>query len=156
MFNMMKWHLETRKVKDLKPHPKNPRKLSKHDAEHLQKSMDKFGLIDKPVITAEGMIIGGHQRIALLKKKKTKEVECWVASDAMSDSDVDELCIRLNRNHGSFDWDMVANQFDMADLVCWGFQEEEFLGMDESAREVEEPEVPKKKNKICPNCGHEF
>jgi len=117
----MKWHIETRKLKDLKPHPKNPRKLSKHDAEHLQKSMDKFGLIDKPIITQEGMIIGGHQRISLLKKNKAKEVECWVADDPMAQEDIDELCLRLNRNVGEWDHDILANAWEEDDLAAWGF-----------------------------------
>ena len=36
---MIQWKTETRKIKDLRPHPKNPRKLSKHDADNLQKSL---------------------------------------------------------------------------------------------------------------------
>ena len=153
---MMKWHLETRKLKDLKPHPKNPRKLSKHDAEHLQQSLDKFGLIDKPTITQEGRIIGGHQRIALLKKSKAKDVECWVADEAMAEEDIDELCLRLNRNVGEWDFDLLANNFEEEDLAHWGFTDAD-RAVFEDVEEVEASEdKPKKKQTICPSCGHEF
>jgi len=156
---MIKWHIETRKLKDLKPHPKNPRKISKHDVEHLQKSMDKFGLIDKPIITAEGMIIGGHQRVAILKKMKSKEVECWVPDEALSEQDVDELCLKLNRVQGEWDWEMLSNQFEEKDLLEWGFTEADMFGFGDTETvesAASEEEKPTKKQTICPSCGHEF
>lgn len=153
---MIKWNLETRKLKDLKPHPKNPRKLSKHDAKHLQASIDKFGLIDKPIITHEGMIIGGHQRIAVLKKSKAKEVECWVPDQELDEKDIDELCIRLNRVNGEFDFDILANEFDIPDLIEWGFANEELIGFDEIEEEQKSESKQQKKTKMCPSCGHEF
>lgn len=36
-----------------------------------------------------------------------------------------ELNIRLNKNSGEWDWDMLANLFDMVDLVDWGFTADE-------------------------------
>jgi ParB-like chromosome segregation protein Spo0J len=118
----MKWELVTKKIKDLKPHPKNPRKLSQHDYEHLQKSLDKFGLIDKPIINSDGTIIGGHQRIAVLKKSGAKEIECWQPSGAaLEQRDMDELNIRLNRNLGEWDWDVLANEWETKDLIEFGF-----------------------------------
>lgn len=152
---MIQWHLEKRLLKVLKPHSKNPRKLSQHDAEHLQKSLDKFGLIDKPIITSEGSIIGGHQRIALLKKQKAKEVECWVPDQELSQKDIDELNIRLNRNTGEWDWDIMANAWDVDDLMDWGFTAQDLaMAPIEEIDPVEE--APKKKTKMCPSCGHEF
>ena len=154
----MKWHLETRKIKDLKPHPNNPRKLSKHDADHLQKSLDKFGLIDKPIITADGMIIGGHQRIALLKKNKAKEVECWVSDEPLDEKEVDELHIRLNRAQGEWDWELLGNVFESEDLVEWGFSEDDLFGWNAEEVETAQPAEAKqtKKQKTCPNCGHQY
>lgn len=125
---MIKWHLETRKISELKDHPKNPRKLDKHQAEHLQKSLEKFGLIDKPIINLDNQIIGGHQRKNILKKMKVKDVECFVPDRLLTESEIDELNIRLNRNTGEWDWDILANQWDVEQLIDWGFKAEEFLG----------------------------
>lgn len=153
---MIKWNLELRKIKDLKAHPKNPRKLSKHDAQHLQKSLEKFGLIDKPVITQDGLIIGGHQRLEILKKMKCKEIECFVADQDISEKDIDELNIRLNRNVGEWDYDILANAWPEEDLFDAGFTKEELsLGDVEEMEKKAEAEDDKKK-KICPACGHEF
>jgi DNA modification methylase len=124
---MINWNIEKRKIKDLKPHPSNPRKLSKHDAEHLQKSLEKFGLIDKPVILKDGSMIGGHQRIAVLKKMGHKEVECLVADRDMTPEEVNECAIRLNRNLGEWDWDIIANQWPSESLLEWGFTADELF-----------------------------
>lgn len=125
---MINWHLETRKLADLKDHPKNPRKLDKDQAEHLQKSLEKFGLIDKPIINLDNQIIGGHQRKNVLKKMKLKQIECFVPDHMLTPEEVDELNIRLNRNTGDWDWDILANQWDTEQLIDWGFKAEEFLG----------------------------
>jgi DNA modification methylase len=119
------WHLESRKIKDLKPFVKNPRKLSDLDGQQLQKSIEKFGLIDKPIITTDNRIIGGHQRISILKKMGEKEVECYVPDRELSEKDIEELCIRLNRNIGEWDFDILANEWDTQELIDWGFTPEE-------------------------------
>jgi DNA modification methylase len=122
---LINWTIQKRKIKDLKPHPKNPRKLSKHDTDHLEKSLSKFGLIDKPIITTDNMIIGGHQRIAVLKKMGHKEVDCFVPDVDIVESDLNELNIRLNRNAGEWDYDILANQWEIKDLIDYGFTNEE-------------------------------
>jgi len=121
------WNLETRSLDELIPHSSNPRVLSKNDADQLKKSIRKFGLVDKPVITASGKIIGGHQRIRILQELGFTDVECWVIDDEeLTEREVDELNIRLNRNVGDWDWDKLANTWDVNDLLDWGFEDKEF------------------------------
>lgn len=139
---MIKWHLENRKLKDLKDHPKNPRQISHEDIAHLTTSIDKFGLIDKPIINIDGQIIGGHQRKKILKKLAIKELECWVPDRELSEKEVEELNIRLNKNTGEFDFDILANQWEVSDLLDWGFTLEEFdLGDVETIESEEESEI---------------
>lgn len=121
----MKWTLELRNLKDLKHHAKNARRLSKHDAEHLEKSLEKFGVIDKPIVTKDGLIIGGHQRVQVLKKMGHNQVECYVAQDKLTEKEIDELNIRLNKAVGDWDTDILANQWELDDLLDWGFKPEE-------------------------------
>lgn len=151
---MINWAIETRNIKDLKNHPHNPRKLSTHDADHLKQSIQKFGLIDKPIITKEGLIIGGHQRISILKKMGVKQVECYVPDKELEPKDIDELNIRLNRNVGEWDWDILANSFDITDLTQWGFTAED-LSIESPELEIDSVESEENKT-TCPKCGHEF
>jgi len=156
--SMKKWKLVKRKVKDLHPHPNNPRQLSEHDGEHLQKSLDKFGLIDKPVISPGGMIIGGHQRIKILQKMGVKEVECLIAEEPLSNEEINELNIRLNRNSGDWDFDVLANRWEEEELIEYGFTNEEFsMGSEIDPTSTDEEDSKKEKpKKNCPNCGHEL
>ena len=152
---MIQWHLETRQLKDLKPHPKNPRSLSKDQARHPSISLEKFGLAEKIIINTDNTIIGGHQRFAILKKKGLKEIECWIPERQLDEKESEEMLLRLNRNHGAFDYDILANEFEVPDLLDWGFKLEELELIDPEEVESEEKDK-KKKLKTCPGCGLEF
>lgn len=145
----MLWMIEKRTIKSLKKHPKNPRKLTQGQFLQLKASLEKFGLIDKPVITKDGTIIGGHQRIEVLKKMGAKEIECYVPNRDMSDKEIDELCIRLNKNLGEFDYDCLANEWDVKNLIEWGFEPDQLFGNISS--DVVENECNSNEN--CPTCG---
>src|SRR5271170_7199079 len=151
---MIQWHLEKRLIKDLRPHPKNPRQLTKDQERHLSISLEKFGLAEKIIINTDNMIIGGHQRIQILKKNKEKEVECWVPDRQLTEAEADEFCIRLNRNHGDFDFDKLANEWEVPDLLDWGFRPEELELIDADEIESEEKDEKKKKLTTCPQCGN--
>ena len=147
-----RWYLEKWKVKDLHENPKNPRTLTKHDMAQLTKSMDKFGIIERPIVNKNGQIIGGHQRVKLLKKAKIKEIECWTPFEEMTQEDCDELCIRLNKNQGKFDYDMLANEFDIPDLLDWGFTMNDIDGCFDAADESPADE-DKCDDEKCDACG---
>jgi hypothetical protein len=130
----MKWTLEKRKITELREFARNPRRLNKHDAKHLQESLEKFGQCEPLVINSDDTVIGGHQRLRTLKKLKYKEVDVYVPDSPLSEKEVEELNIRLNRNNGEWDYDMLANAWESDDLFDWGFLEEEFgMGTEDKA-----------------------
>ena len=129
MAKKITWQLKTYKLADLTDYYKNPRSLSEKEFKQLKTSLDKFGMIDKPIVNADSVhtIIGGHQRKHVLEAEGVKEVECWIPDRELSDKEVEELNIRLNKNTGSWDFDTLANEFELDDLVEWGFTEYELL-----------------------------
>jgi len=154
---MINWKLESIAIKDLKDHPKNPRFITKEQNQHLTSLIAKFGLIEKPIVNLDRTIIGGHQRIRILKKMKVKVVECWIPDVQLNQEDIDHLCIGLNLNQGQFDYDVLANEWEPLDLLKWGFTEEQLLGACKDAESIiTDEEETKKKTKTCPQCGHEF
>jgi ParB-like chromosome segregation protein Spo0J len=156
---MLEWKLETIPIKSLKPHKKNPRQITKEHSQRLEGIIDEFGLIDKPILNQDLTIIGGHQRIRILKKKKVKEVQCWIPDRQLTDEEIDHLCIGLNLNQGHWDYDILANEWEPLDLLNWGFTEEQLVGKFKETEEVlgeDKEEDSKKKKHSCPNCGHEF
>lgn len=148
------WRLETRKVKELMGYYKNPRQLSESQAEHLRTSIDRFGLIDRPCINQNGTIIGGHQRLAVLNLFPEQEIEVWVPSRLLDNAEVEELNIRLNKNTGDWDYDILANEWEITELLRWGFEPAElglaeFGGTGQEEKEEEECEV-------CPACNQKI
>jgi len=121
----MKWSLESRLVSSLKPQEKNPRLLKKSQREQLSKSLAKFGCAEPIVINPDGTIIGGHQRLSILRKEGSKEVDCMVPDKPLDEKEVDELTIRLNKNAGDFDFDLLANAYEPESLLEWGFTMDE-------------------------------
>lgn len=141
----MEWKLEKRRISELHANEKNPRKLSKSDAQQLQRSIEKFGVCEPIVINWDGTIIGGHQRVKTLKKLGYKEVEVYLPNQPLSEQEADELNIRLNKNSGDWDFDVLANSWDPNDLVDWGFTMNELhLESIPDHGEGEEQEPPKK------------
>ena len=51
-----------------------------------------------------------------------------------------ELNVRLNKASGEWDWDVLANAFEVDDLIEWGFSEDE-LQIKDDDDDDEEPEI---------------
>jgi hypothetical protein len=141
------WTLRTFRLDELTDYYKNPRSLSEKEFRQLKTSLDKFGMIDKPIVNldAANTIIGGHQRKHVLEASGVKECECWIPDRELSEKEVEELNIRLNKNTGSWDFDCLANEFELDDLLEWGFDKGELdldLWADEAPEDVE-PQIDK-------------
>ena len=113
--------IETKLIKDLKPAAYNPRQISTKQYKDLKASVKKFGLVDPIIINQNGnVVVGGHQRLKICKELKHIEIDCVVLD--LSKEEERELNIRLNKNTGDFDMDILANEFDIDELVDWGFK----------------------------------
>ena len=129
--------------------------LTKDQAKQLQVSLEKFGLADKPIINDDGTIIGGHQRIKLLTELGYTEVECWEPDRPLTEKEVYEFNIRLNKNTGEWDWDILANQWDLSELIEWGFDRDEF-GLGITEEEADKHTEEEKEEEKCPQCGYKL
>ena len=134
----MEWKRETRALELLQEHEKNPRQISREEERQLRKSLDEFGQCQPLVINTDNKVIGGHQRLAILRSMGVKYVDVYVPDETLTEAQVDELNIRLNRNTGTWDFDVLANQWEIDDLLSWGFEEAD-LGLDVSEKPKKEP-----------------
>ena len=112
--------ITNKKAKDLKPSEYNPRQISTKQYNDLKKSIENFGLVDPIIINFDGTIIGGHQRFKVLQEMETENIPCVVLE--LNKKQEKELNIRLNKSGGEFDFDLLANHFDVDELVDWGFK----------------------------------
>lgn len=134
------WTTERVKLGDLVEWESNPVQLSKHDFEQIKISLEKFGLVlplvaNRPKMkrSVKRRLIDGHQRKTIMVYAEMAgldtEFDVRVPSRKLTDRECDELSIRLRKNTGDFDFDILANIFQVDDLLDWGFQGYE-LGLD--------------------------
>ena len=128
--------IEKKQIADLIPAPYNPRQSTAKQEKHLKESLEKFGMVEPIIFNKQtGYIVGGHFRVRELKKLGIKEIECVIVD--LNEDDEKELNIRLNANTGSWDWDTLANDWDVVDLEAWGLEIPQF---DNEAEELEASE----------------
>jgi len=162
--------IEKKKIADLIPAPYNPRQSTAKQEKHLKESLEKFGLVEPIIFNKQtGYIVGGHFRVRELKKLGITEIECVIVD--LNEADEKELNIRLNANTGSWDWDTLANDWDVVDLEAWGLDIPQFDNVPEELDASEDDyEVPEggietdivigdlieigEHRLICGNCIH--
>ncbi len=145
---MEKQHkIVNKKIDDLIFAEYNPRQLSKEQFKYLKDSIHRFGLVDPVIINKnkerKNIIIGGHQRTKVAKAMGIKQVPCVELN--LSYDKEKELNIRLNKNTGDWDFDLLANNFDIEELTDWGFDESELkIDLFEEEKEglIDDDEIP--------------
>ena len=115
------------KISELKPSKYNPRKWTEKALSDLKESLDRFGAVDPLIANSapkrKNILIGGHMRLEALKQLGHKEAPV-VYLDIPDESRERELNVRLNKNLGEFDLDLLAD-FDESLLSNIGFTSEE-------------------------------
>lgn len=138
------WTNEIRKLRDLKPWSRNPRQINKDQAKRLAESFDEFGQVETIAIGPENEVYNGHQRLSVLLDKHGKdyEVEVRVSSRALTEKEREKLTVFLHKGAaGEWNFDMLANEFEVDELVEWGFSPEE-LGIEvEKETKDAEPQI---------------
>lgn len=108
-------------VAKLKPHPDNPRTISKEKFELLKTSITEFPemLRARPlVVSEEGFVLGGNMRLKAMQDLKIKVAPCMVVN--WSRDQENEFVIKDNASFGQWDFDRLANEWDADVLQDWG------------------------------------
>lgn len=116
---------QKRKISDLRKLPNNPRVIKDQAFKTLCKSIqdnpDYFEA--RPCIlsdrTGELIIIAGNQRFEAAKFLKLKEIPTHLIS-GLTEEREKEIIIRDNVANGEWDMDLLANEWNEADLKEWG------------------------------------
>jgi DNA modification methylase len=90
----------------------------------------------------KNVLIGGHQRLKIATMLGLKEIPCVEVE--LNPAKEKELNIRLNKNVGEWDWDALANYFDVGELTEWGFTDDELQFYEDEPTEglIDDDEVP--------------
>lgn len=154
------WKTEKRKVSQLKEYSKNPRQISKEQFQQLVTSIEKFDYVELVAVDLDNTIIAGHMRVKAMKKLKrsSEMIEVRVPSRKLTDEEFREYLIRSNLNTGSFDFELLANEWDPVDLLGYGFTEEQLLGESKDASNVDDAlgDEGDECEKKCEMCGQKI
>ena len=138
-----------RKITELIAAEYNPRKINKVQEQDLKDSLTRFGLVDPIIINInkerKNIVIGGHQRLRVWADLGNTEIDCNEL-DLTLDKER-ELNIRLNKNGGSFDDELVKEYFDYEELTEWGFTPDELFDQEETTADglIDDDEIPEAK-----------
>jgi len=155
----MDMNIQKLKIENLKPAEYNPRKdLKPEDEEYqkIKKSLTEFGYVAPVIVNEDMTVIGGHQRLKVLKELGYTEIECNIVD--LDKNKEKALNIALNKITGEWDngkleellaelkeadidMDMTGFSFDEVDSILkdiTGSKEDDF-DLDEALNEIEEP-----------------
>jgi DNA modification methylase len=116
----MNWYLE--KITKVKSNPNNPRLIKDDKFHKLVNSIKEFPkmLEIRPIVVNDDMIVlGGNMRLKACKEAGLKEVPVIKASD-LTEEEQRQFIIKDNVSGGEWDWDMLANEWDIEQLDEWG------------------------------------
>ena len=110
MTNQPTMEIKELPLKELKPAAYNPRKkLKKGDKEYekIKQSLLKFGYVDPIIVNEDLTVIGGHQRLTVLKDLDYETAKCVIVK--LSKEDEKALNIALNKITGQWDEALLAD-----------------------------------------------
>jgi len=144
--------IESRNINDLNFAEYNPRTISKKEYKDLKKSLTEFGIVETIVVNTykgrENVIVGGHQRVRILQDFGHESVICSLVKLPL-DKEM-KLNLRLNKNGGKFDDDMLINYFDEEVLYEVGFT---VNNLDINIDKYEDNTKQEDTKEVCECCG---
>ena len=114
------------KISEVKPNPKNPRIIKDGKFQKLVKSIQEFPdmLNKRPLVVFTDVdnkyvVLGGNMRLKACKEIGLKEIPIIIA-DEWTEEQKNEFLIKDNVGFGEWDWDSLANEWDVDKLDDWG------------------------------------
>jgi ParB-like chromosome segregation protein Spo0J len=125
---MKKHEIVEMPIADLVMADYNPRQWSEKERHELRTSLVKFGFVDPVLVNIhpkrKNVVIGGHFRTAMWKELGNDTVPCLLLK--LTEAQERELNVRLNKNTGSWDHAKLLENYEVQDLLSFGFEQHEF------------------------------
>ena len=110
------------KLSAIKQNPNNPRSINKDKFNKLVKSIEEFPrmLELRPIVlNKDNIVLGGNMRLKACKQIGLTEVPVVYADD-LTEEEQRQFIIKDNVGFGDWDWELLANEWDVSDLNDWG------------------------------------
>ena len=108
----LNWTTVQRRVGDLIPNPENYKKLSETKKKKLIASLEKFGLVDIPVIDFDDVLISGHQRLVCLivMDRENEIIDVRYPNRKLTKEELKEYTLIANQQYGDIDFDLLESK----------------------------------------------
>jgi DNA modification methylase len=135
------------KLKEIKPNPNNPRVLRDDKFQKLKQSIKEFPkmLSLRPMVIDENnVVLGGNMRLRALQELGFTDIdEAWVKrSSDLTEEEKKRFIIADNVAFGEWDWDTLANDWEVVDLEAWGLDIPQFDTVEELESSEDDYDVP--------------
>lgn len=147
----LSWRTERRRVADLIPNDQNPRIMSAEQVEALKQSLQRFNLVEIPVVDLDNRVLAGHQRLMVLKLlgRENENIEVRVPNRKLTKREYDQYLLTSNRLHADWDWQKLAASFDIDLLLESGFDDTDLSYLfDDTGVEDDEFDIEKELKQI--------
>lgn len=128
----------------------NPRKHSKEQSDQLKESIKRFGMVDPIICNSaperQNVTIGGHFRAEVARELGMTTVPVVYVNIPDIEKEK-ELNIRLNKNQGEFDLELLA-EFDETFLADIGFSSEDLDNIFPTEEQTEIFDLKKELDKL--------
>ena len=131
---MINWKHANIRISELKEYEHNPRKIGNKEFEKLTSHIKEDGYHQRIIVNNDYTIIGGHQRKkALLAAGYTEDsmIDVLIADRLLTEKELDRINIRDNLPFGEYDFDILAERFDIETLVDFGMPDDMLVGFGE-------------------------
>lgn len=109
-------------INEIKPNPNNPRIIKDDKFKKLVKSIQDFPqmLELRPIVIDENnVVLGGNMRLKACIEAGLKDVPVKQAKE-LTEEQKKEFIVKDNVGYGEWDWDDLANNWNVEDLTEWG------------------------------------
>lgn len=130
------------KITDIKTNPNNPRLIKDDKFKKLVQSLKDFpemADVREIVVNKDHVVLGGNMRLKAMQEAGWTEAPVKVVD--WSQDKQDEFVVKDNASFGEWDWDELANQYEVAELIEWGVDLPDSLLPEAEIEEDEAPEV---------------
>jgi DNA modification methylase len=136
--------IETRKIKDLIPDPRNARTHDDKNLKAIAGSLDKFGQRKPIVVTTDGVILAGNGTVAAARTLGWSLIDVVVAPEDWDEATAKAFALADNRSAELAEWDtsVLASQLVELDSEGWDVTALGFDLPEPEISENEETEIP--------------
>lgn len=146
--------------------PSNPRQITDAKMELLKQNIQQYpemltlrGLMVYPLDNGKYIIIGGNMRYHAMQQLGFKTAPVIIIPKETTIEQLQAYSVIDNNGFGKWDWDMLANEWDAAQLTSWGVDlpiMESEINTDESFDSLDNEDDKSKDEKLTVTIPDEY